>query len=133
MQVIEKALEKCNGNISELAREIGIERSNLSNMVAGRKPVPPWIASKAAEIAGEDERLAELEAAIATARTDAEREYWEKVKNRTLSGVRAAALLFALTPLLGGVPFGDSKASEGALEGVRVHSVYYVKYKSTQI
>lgn len=123
MDILTKALESTGNNQSELARQIGVRVSLLNDMLRNRRPVPAWVASRAAEIVGTDPAAAELEALAANARSEAERAHWL----HRLEGIGRTAAAVAVVGFLG--LSGDSMSSHAAGNGDRtshsIHSAYY--------
>jgi len=62
--LVDKAIEKCNGSPSELARRIAVYPTDISKLRAGTRPLSPEIAAELAEVAGLDARQAAIDAII---------------------------------------------------------------------
>lgn len=108
MNVLAQALEKTGNNQSELARQLKVRQPSLNEMLNGKRPVPPWVTTKAAQIAGCDATAIAFEALAAHAKTAAERQTWEE-RRRALG--RTAVCLLCCAMIAGPVlPQHDQKS-----------------------
>lgn len=118
MNELTKALEKTGNNQSELSRRLGVAVSKVNDYIAGRRAIPPWVAGRAAEIAGEDPELAELEALMAQARTDRERSYWSE----RLKQLRGAAAGMVLAAVVAGAALSPATAEAYKAPSMKSHA-----------
>ncbi len=73
------------GGTRALSRALGWATGAMSEVRAGKRPIPPYRAAQLAELAGEDAVLAIWSALRDQARSDDEREFWERqVRGRKL-------------------------------------------------
>ena len=61
--LIDKAIELC-GTAAEVARRLEIDRSEITRLRKGTRPLSPELAAEIADIAGEDARQAAIDAII---------------------------------------------------------------------
>lgn len=118
MDILQKALEKTGNNQSELERRIGMNSKNLNACLAGRRAIPPWVAGRAAEIAGENPEKAELEALMAQARTEVERSYWSE----RLKHLRGAAAGMVLAAVVAGAALSPATAEAYKAPSMKSHA-----------
>lgn len=83
-ELLDRATEIAGGTRA-LSRQLGWPTGAMSEVRAGKRPIPPYRAAQLAELAGEDALLAIWSALRDQARSDDERAFWARqVRGRTL-------------------------------------------------
>lgn len=92
--LIDKAAAVC-GSQAELARRMGVERSEITNLKSGRRPLSPELAAELADIAGEDARQAVIDAVIERSQNTRKGAVLRDILGKGLHAGAVAVLLFS--------------------------------------
>lgn len=92
--LIDKALRMTAGSRYQIADTIGIDESFLAKIYHGKKPIPPLVAAKIANMIGEDEAEAALMALTESENDEQEKDQfrsWFRIPTHAIAAVAICA------------------------------------------
>ena len=92
--LLDKASKVC-GSDSELARQMGLHRVDISQMRSGKRTITPETAAELADIAGEDAREAAISAILERAKGTRREGVLREVLGKALAAGVAGVLVFS--------------------------------------